>query len=251
MPGVDILMQLGVAEWTATDATKLQHAQQRARFDLVGVASRRALAGDIVGGNAELKMTLDVCPTLRGWVVINPLYPERSNEEMRRYVGNPKWLGAMLHPEMCGESLASGATREALNAYRRYTKPLLVHVKDEVAVRQLEDLAREFSTLKIVASGAGYEDWQACMWAAKRTVNIYLEPFSGGTHRGKLETILATIGPNRVLFASAYPDHNPGAALGLLVDAKLSDAEKQGVLTTNAVRLFNLRGQPRPEEPAE
>jgi predicted TIM-barrel fold metal-dependent hydrolase len=234
MPGVDILMQLGAAEWTAPDAAKLQHAQQRARFD-------------IVGGNAELKAALDTSPQLRGWVVINPVYPERSNEEMRRYLGSPQWLGAMLHPEMCGESLASSATREALNAYRRYTKPLLVHVADETAVRQLEELAREFSTLKIVAGGAGYEDWQACMWAAKRAVNIYLEPFTGGTHRGKLETILETIGPNRVVFASGYPDHNPGAALGLLVDAKISDAEKQNIITNNAVRLFNLRAQPRPE----
>jgi predicted TIM-barrel fold metal-dependent hydrolase len=243
MPGVDLLMHLGAAEWTTTDATKLQHSQQRARFDLVGVASRRALAGDIAGGNAELKIMLDTTPTMRGWVAINPLYPERSNEEMRRYGSSPKWLGAMLHPEMCGESLASGATREALNMYRRYTKPLLVHVKDEEAVRQLEELAREFSSLKIIAGGAGYEDWQACMWAAKRAVNIFLEPISGGTHRGKLETILATIGPNRVLFASAYPEHNPGAALGMLLDAKISDNEKQAVLTTNAVRLFNLRGE--------
>jgi predicted TIM-barrel fold metal-dependent hydrolase len=81
------------------------------------------------------------------------------------------------------------------------------------------------------------------MWTAKRAVNVYLEPFSGGTHRGKLETILATIGPNRVLFGSGFPDRNPGAALGLLIDSKLSDQEKQAVLTTNAVRLFGLNRQ--------
>ena len=54
MPGVDILTQLGAARWTTTDATKLQYAAQRARFDLVGVASRRALAGDLTAGNAEV-----------------------------------------------------------------------------------------------------------------------------------------------------------------------------------------------------
>jgi predicted TIM-barrel fold metal-dependent hydrolase len=242
MPGVDILMELGASDWTSTDATKLQHAQQRARFDAVGVASRRALTGDLAGGNAELKITLDTCPQLRGWAVINPLYPERSSEEMRRYLSSPKWLGAMLHPEFCGESLASAATHEVINAYRRYTKPLLVHVGNEESARQLEDLAKEFSSLKIIAAGAGHEDWQACMWAAKRAVNIYLEPFSGGAHRGKLETIFATLGPNRVLFASGFPLHNPGAALGLLMDAKITDTEKQAVLNTNPVRLFNLRG---------
>ena len=246
MPGVDILTQLGTGSWTSTDATRLQYAAQRARFDLMGVVSLQALCGDIQAGNAEVKEALEASPLARGWAVINPLYPERSSEEMRKYLGNPRWLGAVIHPEHSAESLASAATREVVNAYRRYTKPLLVHVANEAAARDLEDLAREFSSLKVIASGAGYDDWQACMWAAKRAVNIFLEPFSGGTHRGKLETILATIGPNRIVFGSGYPHHNPGAALGLLIDSKLTDAEKQAVLTTNAMRLFNLSRQQEP-----
>ena len=243
MPGVDVLAQIGTGQWTTTDAAKLQHAFQRARFDLMAVASRRALAGDLQAGNAEVKALVDAVPQMRGWAVINPVYPERSAEEMRKYVGSPKWLGAMIHPETSGESLASGATREVLNAYRRYTKPLLVHVANEEAVRALEELAREFNTLKFIAQSAAGDDWQACMYAAKRQVNLFLEPFSGGAHRGKLEAILQTLGPNRVVFASNYPDHNPGAALGLLMDSKISDGEKAAVLTTNAVRLFGLQRQ--------
>jgi predicted TIM-barrel fold metal-dependent hydrolase len=104
----------------------------------------------------------------------------------------------------------------------------------------LETLAAEFNTVKIIASGAGGEEWQACGLAAKRAVNIFLEPFSSGAHSGKLETLLAAVGPNRILFASNYPDHNPGSALGLLMDAKISDGEKQAILTNNAVRLFGL-----------
>jgi predicted TIM-barrel fold metal-dependent hydrolase len=42
------------------------------------------------------------------------------------------------------------------------------------------------------------------------------------------------------MFASSYPVYNPGAALGLLMEAKISDAEKQAILTTSAVRLFGL-----------
>lgn len=240
MPGVDILAHLGASEWKSTDAAELQRAAQRARFDATGVASRRALAGDLVEGNAETKALLAEAPQMRGWVVINPVYPERSSEELRKYASNAKWLGAMIHPGMTGESLASSATREMLNAYRRYTKPLLVHVSNEQAARELEALAMEFSTLKIIALGCGGDDWQACTHVAKRATNVFLEPFSGGPHRGKVEAILAALGPNRVLFASNYPLSNPGAALGLWFDAKLSDAEKQAILTTNAVRLFGL-----------
>src|SRR5687768_9886786 len=125
MPGVDILAQLGASQWMTTDASTLGKAAQRARFDVMGVASRRALGGDLAGGNAEVKALVDASPNMRGWVVINPVYPERSSEELRKYAGGGKWLGAMIHPEMCGESLASTTTREMLVAYRRYTKPLL------------------------------------------------------------------------------------------------------------------------------
>lgn len=240
MPGVDILMQLGAAPWTTSDEARIQYVSQRARFDLVGVASRRALTGDIAGGNAEIKALLQNVPQARGWVVVNPTYPERSAEEMRRHLSSSKWLGATIHAGLSGESLASAATREVINAYRRYTRPLLVDIPNGAAVRDLEALAAEFTTLKFVAAGAGGDDWQDCMFAAKRYVNIFLEPLSGGSHRGKLETLLQVLGPNRVLFASNYPVSNPGAALGVLMDAKLTDGEKQNILTNNAVRLFGL-----------
>ncbi len=244
MPGVDILMQLGASPWMDVDAARVQRVMQRARFDLVGVASRRALAGDIAAGNAETKGLLSSVPQARGWVVVNPTYPERSAEEMRRHLSSSRWLGAVIHPGIAREMLTSASTREVLNAYRRYTRPLLVHIPNGAAVRDLEVLAAEFTTLKFIAAGAGGDDWQDCMYAAKRYVNIHLEPLSGGSHRGKLETILQVLGPNRVLFASNYPEFNPGASLGLLMEAKISDGEKQNILTNNAVRLFGLtRGE--------
>ncbi len=239
MPGVDILTYLGAAEWADVDGIRLNHMLQRARYDFIGVASRRALAGDL-SGNAEVKPLLDENPQVRGWVVVNPAYPERSAEQFKRYVGSAKWLGATLVTSDRRESLISPTCRELINAYRRYSKPLLVSIRDETAVRELEALASEFNTMKFVAAGAGGDDWQSCVVAAKRTVNIFLEPFSGGPHRGKLEAITAALGPNRVVFSSSFPDGNPGAALGQLIDSTVSDGEKQAILGGNAMRLFAL-----------
>lgn len=245
MPGIDLHTRLGAADWIATDAAKLHRALQRARFDAMGVVSLRALAGDLATGNAEVKAVVDAVPQMRGWVVVNPAHPLRSAEELRKYVGSAKWLGATLHAGVAGESVSSASAQEIVNAYRRYGKPLLVDVHNVEAIEQLEELATEFNQMKFVAAGAGGDDWQECALLAKRVVNIYLEPFSGGAHRGKLEAIVEVVGPNRIVFASGFPQQNPGSALGLLVDAKLSDAEKQGILTTNAMRLFGLtRGEP-------
>lgn len=241
MPGVDVYAQLGAARWVATDGQRLQHALQRARFDAMGVVSLRGIAGDMAGGNAEVKEAVEAHAQLRGWAVINPAYHDLSSDQMRKYVAGPKFLGAMLPWGLCPDGFATGAVRELLNAFRRYTKPLLIETPNAAAVRGLVELAPEFNTVKFVAVGAGGDAWQDAMLAAKQNVNLFLEPCSGGAHQGKLEAIFATLGPNRVVFASGYPSSNPGAALGLLMDAKLSDGEKQAVLTNNAVRLFNLR----------
>src|SRR5687768_10192934 len=115
MPGVDILARLGTGEWISTDGQKLVHAMQRARFDLMAIASARALAGDTSAGNAETKAVLDAAPMLRGWCAINPASPERSSEELRRYCSSPKWLGAVLDPTRFGQRLTSTSTREVIN----------------------------------------------------------------------------------------------------------------------------------------
>ncbi len=241
MPGVDICARVGAGPWSSPDGARLQHALQRARFDLMGVVSTRAVAGDIVGGNAEIKDVVDAQPQMRGWAVVNPAYPELSSDQMRRYLGGAKWMGAYLPWALCPLGLNNDAVREVLNAYRRYTRPLLVEIPHTAAVHELRALAGEFNTIKFIAAGAGGDAWQECVLAARHDVNIFLEPCTGGAHQGKLEAIFATLGPNRVLFASGFPISNPGAALGLVMDAKLSDGEKQAVLMNNAVRLFNLR----------
>lgn len=241
MPGVDLLSQLGAADWTDVTAQQFIHAAQRARFDISGAASRRALAGDLTTGNAEVKALLDQAPQTRGWVVVNTNYPDRSAEELKRYAAGSRWLGALLSQGPSGGRLASQATRDLLQVYRRYTKPVLVPVPDAATAHDLQELAAEFSNVKFVAGGCGGDDWQDAVLAARQCVNIFLEPCSGGPHRGKIEAIFAALGPNRVVFASNYPDQNPGAALGLLLEAKISDTERQAMLAGNAVRLFGLR----------
>src|SRR5204863_2609257 len=110
----------------------------------------------------------------------------------------------------------------------------------KAAVEGLEELARQIPTLKFIAAGAGGEAWQACGAMAKRCVNVLVEPFSGGCHRGKVEALVAQLGAHRILFATGFPNQNPGAALGLLSDAQLSDGEKQNIFQRNAARLFDL-----------
>ncbi|MBI3909306.1 MAG: amidohydrolase family protein [Armatimonadetes bacterium] len=239
MPGIDLAAELGTRGFSPPTRDRLLCTLQRARLDLMAIASQRALWEDVAAGNAETHAAIQCQAALRGWVVVTPVHPDASVADLRRYLGQEAFLGAWLHPRGPSQ-LASDGTQEILTAYRRYTRPLMVTVPDEAAVRDLETLAKQMPQLKVIAAGAGGDAWLASVAAAKRAVNVMLEPFTGGCHRGKLEAMVEVLGSHRILFATGFPAWNPGAALGLLADAKISDADKQAILTGNARKMFGL-----------
>lgn len=103
-----------------------------------------------------------------------------------------------------------------VNAFRRYQKPALIHVWGEADVPDL--------------------------------LNILLEPCSGSAECDKLEEGVEKIGAHRILFGTNFPALNPGVALSMVADARLSDADKRLILGGNAAKLFALE---RPEAAAE
>lgn len=238
MPGVDVNAEIGRSPWTQSDRDGVVRAMQRARLDRAIVASRRALLGDVPGGNAELKAALDGQETLLGWVTVDPVNPELSTQELRKYAASAQMAGLRLDTGILGLSLFTDATSEIVNNYRRFTKPALVSVRNERDVTGLEQLAKAVPTVKFIAAGAGGDAWQECGALAKRVVNVMLEPFSGGPHRGKIEWLVTLLGTHRILFSTGFPNQNPGASLGLLADAQIADNEKQAILTGSAKRIF-------------
>jgi len=240
LPGIDVNAELGEAVWARADKEGVLRVLQRARLDQMVLSSRRALAGDLVAGNAEVRGLVDEQAALYGWVVVNPTDLETSGQELRRHAGAAKIVGLRLDTRAMPGVLESEAAAELINGYRRYSKPALVTVCSARDVVALEQLARQVPTVKFIAAGAGGDAWQACASMAKRVVNVLLEPFSGGCQRGKLEGMVATVAAHRILFATGIPDQNPGAALGLLADAQITEGEKQSILTANARRLFGM-----------
>jgi uncharacterized protein len=247
MPIIDVHAHLGTGPWLIADQDALLRAMQRARIDTAVVSSRLAVASNFAEGNFKLKTVLETAPQLLGYLVVNPTYVEQSITEMRRYLGTPRFVGVKLHPDASGQPLDSAATREVVNAYRRYAKPLLVHVWGSAQVRALEALAAEAPTVKMIVAHAGGDAFAECLALATKCLNLLLEPFTGGADQGKIEEAVAKIGAHRVLFGTNFPTLNPGVALGMLADAGISEAERAQILSGNAAKLFQL-GRPSEAE---
>jgi predicted TIM-barrel fold metal-dependent hydrolase len=240
MPVIDVHGHLGTGPWLTADQEALVRAMQRARIDNAIVSSHLAVTSNFAEGNFKLKAALEGAPQLMGYVVINPVYVEQSVAEMKRYLAAPNFVGVKLHPDASGQPLDSAPTREVVNAFRRYSKPLLVHVWGTAQVRALEALAAEAPTVKMIIAHAGGEAFAECLALASRQLNLLLEPFTGGAQQGKIEEAVAKIGAHRVLFGTNFPRLNPGVALGMLADARISESERAQILGGNAARLFGI-----------
>jgi hypothetical protein len=240
MPIIDVHAHLGGTAWFQADRDGLLRAMQRAGIQQMAVSSRLAIASNFAEGNFKLKAALDGVPQLLGYVVVNPAYTEASVQEMRRYLGARNFVGIKIHPRASGQALDSAATRGLVNSFRRYQKPILAHVWGEEDVRALDTLAQECPTVKLIAAHAGGDAWAACLALAERQLNILLEPFTGGAERDKLEEGVERIGAHRILFGTNFPVLNPGVALGMVADSRLSEADKNLILGGNAAKLFGL-----------
>jgi predicted TIM-barrel fold metal-dependent hydrolase len=92
----------------------------------------------------------------------------------------------------------------------------------------------------LFAALAGGDAGSACLALAERQLNLLLEPFTGGAERDKLEEGVERIGAHRILFGTNFPVLNPGVALGMVADSRLSEADKNLILGGNAAKLFGL-----------
>ncbi|HIE08741.1 MAG TPA: metal-dependent hydrolase [Armatimonadetes bacterium] len=204
------------------------------------LSSSRAIAHDFVRGNAELAEVLGRDPRLFGYVTLNPNYIELCEREMAQYLrGETKFVGAKLHHSYTGVSPDSPETREVLARLRRYDVPVLVHTYSASDVRQVAKLAAEFRQTKFILAHMGARDWREAIRLARVHTNLFLDPCCSVPDADKISEAVRAL-PHRVVFGSDMTLLHPAYTLGMVMDADLSDAEREAVLYRNALRLFRF-----------
>ena len=225
----------------ANTLEQLQAVLREAGVDQALVASRRAMCADPVAGNRILNAMLEKADGLYGCVVAHLNRVEESVLAIRDLLGSRRFLAVALQAAHPGDPLPVLVADEVLTACRRFQKPILVPATDARGVEVALQLAKQYSMHRFVFVGMGGADWRSAIAAAHQSVNITLET-SGPMDRAKIPAAIATLGSHRILFGSGAPDCDPAAALGLLTDSEISEADMRRIVHDNAARLFNLGG---------
>jgi predicted TIM-barrel fold metal-dependent hydrolase len=197
---------------------------------------------DLPQGNDEVAALLAAIPSLRGYVVVDPRFPEESATQLKRLDGDTGFAGVKIHCVYSRTPTNAPAMRRLFDLIASYEKPVLIHNLGPDWPEALVAIANAHPTLPIIAAHAGYGDGpHPTHDAAVRLTpapNIYLEFCSTYLATGAIRRGIEAVGAERVLFGSDFPLISLGYMRAAYEDAELTPEEAALIYVENAKRLF-------------
>lgn len=200
----------------------------------------KAIVNDFVEGNAELAKEIQGTDDLYGYVTINPSYPDRSMEEIERYLGLPNFVGVKFHTGYARVSIDAPSMFDLVARFADRAPTTLLHTWSRGEPTKVGRLAERFPQMSFIMGHGGADAWQEANDVIKNTPNTYTEFCNSSTEPGKVRATVDTVGMERVLFGTDAGLFDPAFCVGLYEEAGLTPQEQQAILRDNAMRLFRF-----------
>lgn len=213
----------------------------RNEIEISVVSSSLALLYDFREGNRELMDILRSCRNLLGYLFLNPNYLQESFREMDKYLHDENFVGL---GELYDEGFIGSKTLSCDNHKRilerllkRFSQRVVLFHCLESGIFQLLEIASEFKEISFIAGHMGSSEYELAAETFKNVTNVYLEVCSR-PFRGKIETVTRKIGAERVVFGSDYCLVDPAFMIGMVVESRIGEDEKERIFYLNARNLL-------------
>lgn len=203
-------------------------------------SSMLAIRNDAIAGNKHVLDAHNQYPDFfEPYLVVKPNYPEeiQSIIELSSKMSINQFK---LHDD------GNGYLYDHKNYFPLYDycnekkSVILFHTYGKIHVHPIVNVAKRYSSLKIILAHSGIVDEQTYYDAAKQYENIYLETCNSLAWYGLIERMVSNVGADRVLFGTDMPFMSPDQQIGKVLFARISDEDKRKILGLNARSLFNL-----------
>jgi predicted TIM-barrel fold metal-dependent hydrolase len=218
------------------DAATLELGRHHVSTGLVasrtGGAYRHEVGNDLVLDAAGPVNGVQVCPV----ATLNPVQYLDWPAELERVLSAGA-VGLRFFPELQGWSARDEVFRAMARAVRGRC-PLLVTVTRSGDASVIGAATAGLDT-PVVLVGGHYTQLGDCLAAMERWPQLVMETSRLAQFRG-VETVVRSVGAERVLFGSGAPARPVQAALNAVLAAEISEAERRAILAGNAGRVFGL-----------
>lgn len=237
---IDVRVQIGTIPIWGTPFTEGHLVRMMEKYGVVRsiVSSTIGNTCDFVKGNAQIKEVAGKGPIL-GCVVVNTQYPEQAIENMRKYLPLDGFVALLIRSGETGRMVPAEECDGILNAHRRFIKPVMIQASDRDSVLQADQMARAFPGIKFVLLSMGGDAWRTAVDVASKTLNIVLD-VSGSLSPDKITSAAETIGAHRMVYGSNMPFVDPSVMIGMVEDARISDADKKMIFEGSARKIFGI-----------
>jgi predicted TIM-barrel fold metal-dependent hydrolase len=233
--------------WPGIYLPRANEAAMLASMDRCGIATlvssgHNALA-DMAIGNPEMAAVARRHPgRWYAYLVCNPRYPDELLAQLATFDAEPAYVGLKLHPTMHEYPLDGQAYRPVYEFAAERGAMILTHTWGHNALcgpQQLAAVAECYPQVTFLAGHSFHGEFDAGITVARLCPNVMLELTAAYSVRGVVEHLVAQVGAERVLYGCDLPWFDPHYALGCVLLAHISDADRRAILRENGLRLLS------------
>ena len=173
--------------------------------------------------------------------VCNPWYGTGGLDELEKSFGLNA-AGLYLHPARQGFAITNPVVPPLIELCAAHEKAVYVHCGTPVCSMpfQLAELALQFPQVSFVMGHAAWSDfWYDVIPAALKVNNILIE--TSCTTGGMVRAFIDSLGVERVIFGSGFPQSLPENEISKINRLNLPDNVLEVVMYDNAKRLWGIK----------
>jgi uncharacterized protein len=244
-PVIDMHGHLGAFAgiWFPRGAVEgMVHTMDQAGVRMQCLVSHASLLVPDIGNRATIEAVRRYPDRLRGYLAINPNYPEQIARDLAAYDSQADvWVGLKFLPDYHGKPMDDPASVPAWEFANERELLVLVHTwggSNLNGASQIKAIAQRHPRLKLLMGHSLHGEWKAATELAREFPNLYLELTAVLDDRGVVEQFVAAGLSERILFGTDNPWFHPHQGIGTLLSADITDADRHNILHRNAERLL-------------
>lgn len=226
------------------DAADMVRTMDEAGVRLLIFSHHAALFSPDIANSASIEAVRRFPDRLRAYCTVNPNYPEQVARDLDAFDGlfPDVYVGFKFLSDYHQVPLTDPRYAPAWTYANERGLLVLAHTwagsqyDGEDVVREV---AERYPNVKFLLGHSCHGAWGAAVQLAQDFPNVYLELTAVFDDRGVIETFVNGAGSERMLFGTDLPWFDPHHAIGVLMDADITDEDRHNICHRNAERLLS------------